>query len=548
MGGTLSLIPLSLILRERDVRIDNIRGPEMFQAHAKWEISGTMATTRRRRYGRHATCAETYFDSDTPFSEHTMFDRSHPLAIWLGLALLTSMTSVGRAAPPVSIWRDQSDPAIAFAVDELRQALVGRGHDVTVASGGGAVDAAEGLLILLAPTTDRHVLDELEAAGGDSPQDLKAEGFVIRRTRRGNATVFWVLAADTAGLMYGALDLAEVVRCHGLDGVKEVVQNPYMALRGIKYNCPLDERTPTYHAHGGEAQWNNVAVMWEMDFWKEYLDQLARFRYNYLSLWNLHPFPSMVRVPGYEKVAVDDVQTTTGTIRMTMDEKIAFWREVMRYAKERNVDVYVVTWNIFVLGTDGQYGLTNKFDNPTTTDYFRKSVKQMFLTYPDLAGVGLTTGERMPNMSSEQKEDWAFNTYGQGVLDAATEQPDRKITLIHRQHQTGALDIAARFQELVDHPNIDFLFSFKYAKAHVMSSTRQPYCDEFVREIAGLETIWTLRNDSNYYFRWGAPTSSASSFRTSRTTSRGATTTVRTGIPGGASSSATRPPRPVNST
>ena len=38
---------------------------------------------------------------------------------------------------------------------------------------------------------------------------------------------------------------------------------------------------------------------------------------------------------------------------MTMDEKIAFWRKVMRYAKERNVDVYVVTWNIFVSGEDG---------------------------------------------------------------------------------------------------------------------------------------------------------------------------------------------------
>jgi hypothetical protein len=30
-----------------------------------------------------------------------------------------------------------------------------------------------------------------------------------------------------------------------------------------------------------------------------------------LSLWNLHPFPSIVRVPEYPDVALDDVKRTT---------------------------------------------------------------------------------------------------------------------------------------------------------------------------------------------------------------------------------------------
>ncbi|RMD61859.1 carbohydrate-binding family 6 protein, partial [Candidatus Parcubacteria bacterium] len=314
-----------------------------------------------------------------------------------------------------------------------------------------------------------------------------------------------VVGSDSAGAMYGGLELAELVRCSGLESVRPADQNPYMALRGIKFNCPLDERTPTYHAHTGDSQQKNVLVMWDMDFWKAYIDDLARFRYNYLSLWNLHPFPSLVRVPGYEEVALDDVQSVTKTLKMTMDEKIAFWRQVMRYGKQRNVDIYFVTWNIFVLGTEGKYGLTDKYDNPVTTDYFRKSVKQMFLTYPDLAGIGLTSGEHMPRMTTTQKETWAFNTYGRGILDAAAAQPGRKMTLIHRQHQTGAREVARMFKPVIDHPDIDFLFSFKYAKAHCFSSTRQPYCDDFVKELGDLKTIWTLRNDSNYYFRWGAP-------------------------------------------
>jgi hypothetical protein len=129
----------------------------------------------------------------------------------------------------------------------------------------------------------------------------------------------------------------------------------------------------------------------------------------------------------------------------------------------------------------------------------------MFLTYPLLAGIGLTTGENMLGKNFEERENWAFDTYAKGVLDAAEELPGRKITFIHRQHMTGAKDIMAKFKPLIDHPDIDFIFSFKYAKAHVYSSTTQPYHKEFVEDIEDVETIWTLRNDDVYHFRWGAP-------------------------------------------
>ena len=83
--------------------------------------------------------------------------------------------------------------------------------------------------------------------------------------------------------------------------------------------------------------------------------------------------------------------------------------------------------------------------------------------------------------------------------------PNRKITFIHRQHQAKATDIARTFKPLVDHPNVEFIFSFKYAKAHVYSATQQPYHQEFVADLGDLKTIWTLRNDDVFYFRWGAP-------------------------------------------
>jgi len=356
---------------------------------------------------------------------------------------------------------------------------------------------------------------------------LEPEGFSIRKKQ----STIWVLGRDAAGLMYGGLELAEIIRVAGLDAVTDMDRNPYMSMRGTKFNIPLDVRTPSYTDVCDAAQ-NNIGEMWSFAFWKAYIDALARYRFNYISCWNLHPFPSLVRVPEYPDVALADVQRSTvqwkehynleGTgfdapeilnnvevlKRMTMDDKIAFWRKVMGYGKSRNIDFYFITWNIFINGTDGKYGIADAVDNSITRDYFRKSVKQMFLSYPDLKGIGLTTGENMYGASFQDKEDWAYDTYAKGVLDAAKAQPGRKITFIHRQHMAGALDIAEKFKPIIDHPDIEFIFSFKYAKAHVYSSTTQPYHPGFVRDIQGkgnLKTIWTLRNDDIYYFRWGAP-------------------------------------------
>ncbi|MDW5289181.1 hypothetical protein [Formosa sp. PL04] len=127
-----------------------------------------------------------------------------------------------------------------------------------------------------------------------------------------------------------------------------------------------------------------IPEMWSFDFWTEYIDNLARYRYNFISLWNLHPFTAMVKAPGYEDVALNDVQRSTikweefykgngvgfdapeilenpGIVKkMTIDEKIEFWRNVMKYAKDRNVDFCILTWNIFVNGTDRKYGITDK--------------------------------------------------------------------------------------------------------------------------------------------------------------------------------------------
>ena len=91
-----------------------------------------------------------------------------------------------------------------------------------------------------------------------------------------------VIGADEAGLLYGGLEVAEVVRTLGIKALKDDVQNPYMQMRGTKFNCPLDARTPSYSDVCDAAQLN-IPEMWNFSFWEDYIDHLARHRYNFVS-------------------------------------------------------------------------------------------------------------------------------------------------------------------------------------------------------------------------------------------------------------------------
>lgn len=432
------------------------------------------------------------------------------------------------AAQTVVITTGNDVASTHFAAAEIESALVARGREVIRTGWAEREDSSGHDQIILTATDDAPAMNAFSASGGSLATDPDEEGFGIVRTVEGGARTVWIVGKGPGGVMYGGLEVAEQIRLKGFEGIQEGSQTPYMQMRGTKFNIPLDVRTPSYTDMGDSAQ-ANMADMWDFDFWAEYLDTLARFRYNYVSLWNLHPFPSMVKVPAYPEVALDDVWRSTveweedyATIAtgydapeilenveilnsITIEEKIEFWRRVMAYAKDRNIDFYIITWNIFDYGTDGKYGITDDINNPVTIDYFRKSVEQLLLTYPLLRGVGLTTGENMGGANFEEMENWAFATYGQGTLDAARASPGRQIRFIHRQHQTRAQDIAATFAPLVEHPDIDFIFSFKYAQAHVMSSTTQTFHPGFVETLGDLKTIWTMRNDDAYIFRWGAP-------------------------------------------
>jgi hypothetical protein len=400
-----------------------------------------------------------------------------------------------------------------FTGQEIRKSLEKAGYTVEMIpegrpSTGGSIDIA---------ITTRQ-------ASGATFSPSRPEGFLVRRKLGGFVEITGV---DAAGAMYGGLELAEQIRLNkDVDAIDQGVFNPKIARRGVKFNIPLDARTPSYDDTGDSAQ-NNIETVWDFAFWERYLDEMARNRYNVLTLWNPHPFPSMVKLAAYPDCALADVCQTTikptwqagkwaepqGVTpeilknlrvlkKMPIEEKIEFWQKVMKRAKDRGIAVYFITWNVLTNSAGGKYGIDNRQDNRATIAYMRACVKEMALTYPDLAGIGVTAGENMKDRSDEfAKEKWLWATYGEGIADARKAQPGRRMEFIHRIWQTRVDEVMKEWKAYPD----AFELSFKYSKARLYSSVKPHFADSLLKEMEphGLKSWWNLRNDDIFCFRWG---------------------------------------------
>jgi hypothetical protein len=251
---------------------------------------------------------------------------------------------------------------------------------------------------------------------------------------------------------------------------------------------------------------------------------MARHRYNVLTLWSLNPFPSIVKVPEFPHVALKDVWRTTAKLdagfsglgdgfvrpgmlashevvkKITIDEKIRFWREVMQLAKDRGIDVYWFTWNIFLHTEVGKDGITDDELSPRVIEYFRASVRETIRTYPLLAGFGITAGESFPKgMNAAAKERWLWQTYGEGIRDGLKDNPGRPFQLIHRFHMTDLSGIKEAFAALP----CPLTVSFKYAVAHMYSVTNPTMIEPLLPHLGPPLRSWlTVRNDDIYSFRW----------------------------------------------
>lgn len=418
-------------------------------------------------------------------------------------AVAAVFAPAGPAASAADVEHDARVPQLAFAARELEAAMKEAGRD--------------GLHVALTVRPDAASPEafEIRPAGPDRVE---------------------VIGTDATGAMYGGLDVADGIRL-GLP-IAAKKRAPFVAKRGIKFNIPWDARTPSYDDTGDAAQ-NNIATIWDFGFWVAYLDDLARYRYNVLSLWSTHPYPNLVRLEDYPEAVLEDVyRVKDGTLRpefnnklrnldtdgdgilevedgtielvkkMTFDEKIAHWKRVFRHAQDRGIEIYLFSWNVFTFGATGKHGITQDQTNPVTIDYLRKSVRQALLTYPQIAGIGVCSGEndrRELDGTKDSTEHYIFKTYGRGIMDAQKEDPGRKVRFIHRRHGSEPQYVLDAFK---DYTGGVLDASVKYAVAHMYSSRRPQEWEKRAVEdgwSGDFKVFLNLRNDDLFMHRWGSP-------------------------------------------
>jgi len=405
------------------------------------------------------------------------------------------------AEQKVAITFDENDPRVAFAVGDIRRALIDAGY------GGDGTGA------------DLQIVFEIHRTG------MGPQGFRIRKE---GGNVIRIVGGDSCGAMYGGLELAEMITLGGgLEAVQEKARKPYVFRRGLKFNIPFDARAHSYDDTGTAAQ-KNIPVMWDFSFWGAFLDALARNRYNVLTLWTNHPYPGLVKLEEYPGIGYDDVCVLKETVdtdsnrhfnnldiydpnnfkvvkKISLNEKIVFWNRVFDYAEARGIEIYVFHWNIYTFGAKGKHGINDRPDNLKTIEYMRYCIREFLKTYPQVDGIGVTAGEHVDRQRVKDVggiEQWLWRTYGQGVMDAKRANPERELRFIFRQHQANLGKIVDAFKDF-DGP---FNTGHKYARARLYSTTTSPYLDiEYRKDLERHKVpCWlNLRNDDIFVFRWG---------------------------------------------
>jgi hypothetical protein len=405
--------------------------------------------------------------------------------LWPLLALLAA-----DPAEDVTLLYPKDCPPVAFAAARLRMALEKAGQAVRE-------DAAP-------PAGPSVRIDVGPLPGGP-------ESFAIRRSGR----EIRVTGSDPAGAMYGGLDLAEQVRRAGsLDGVAERSSSPRFPFRAVKFNLPW----MSYRKHEALALHHETCR--DLRFWERFLDMMAENRFNTLTLWNLHPFPFMIRPKNFpEACGFTDAQ---------LAEWQGFWRALFRKAKERGIETYIVNWNIFVSpelakarGVAAYSADWSYFGDADTSEvverYTRECVTQVIDEYEDLAGIGISLGERMGKMTPQQREDWALRT-----IVAGMKQAKRPAKLIHRAPFSAGLGSggsASADTERLTRAGIEGIdlpppvwVEFKFNWSHGHSSPRlgivhggklnDTYWNPPPKNY---RLAWMIRNEDFFMLRWGEP-------------------------------------------
>ena len=313
---------------------------------------------------------------------------------------------VSAAAVQIVIDADAA-PRVVYGADQLVQSLQEIEHAAAVVRS--AADGSDDAVSIAVGRAGRPLIQSLVDSGRlELPEnELGGEGFLLKSC--GGDTLA-VTADDDSGLLYGCLELARRIRDAGkLPTSLNVSDRPAFKLRGT---CLAMQKTyilpgrQMYEYPYTEALF---PFFYDKAFWIEYLDFLAENRINMLSLWNGHPFASIVKLDEYPyALEVSEEQ---------FERNVAMYRYIAEQADRRGIWVVQMFYNILLPQPLAErHGLDTQLAAPTplAADYTRKSIAEFVRQYPHV-GLHVCLGEAM--LDVDKQVQWFTEVILPGVKD-----------------------------------------------------------------------------------------------------------------------------------
>ena len=286
-------------------------------------------------------------------------------------------------------------PRLSFAIDRLSKALT----DVGITTRRSNLPAGKGKGRVIRIATDPNSLPEASR---------RAEGFLIES----HPTEIQVNGFDTAGVLYACEELGSQVRAaKAFPTGLNLADAPSMSMRGVTLFLmtagSLDH--PITESH---FPW-----FYDQELWTKTLDFLCEQRFNFISLWNSHPFPYFVKLEKYPEVKV----VSEGELQ----RNVALMDWLSHEAEKRNIWLMFHFYNIHLpesfaqahgIPKDPFYnGYTLSEPNPVVSDYTRYAIKEFVQKFPSV-GLYVCLGETL----KKDKSSWMDEVILAGVRARAS--------------------------------------------------------------------------------------------------------------------------------
>lgn len=270
------------------------------------------------------------------------------------LSLVTLLPAAVFAAP------SSDDPRIAWGRSQLRLALTEHGYLGDAVALEIRVDPESTLL----PANAR-----------------RAEGFAVSTS----ANRIAITGFDGAGALYGCLEAAERIRRDGeVSPDWSTSDAPAMTLRGP---CLLLMKLGAYNFPVTPGEF---PFFYDRELWIQWLDFMAARRFNFLTLWNGHPFAYFVRFDRFS-----EAQSGIDAAQIETNREMLHW--LVGEAGRRNIRLLFEFYNIHTSVYFQQaHGLPdeNRTPTPLLRDYTAYAVETFAREFPEI-GYYITPGEAL---------------------------------------------------------------------------------------------------------------------------------------------------------